>query len=106
MSKNNDTELAELRRENAQLRMENVEVVKLQMENAQLRAAMKQQDESIKALEHDRDSLFAEWDQNMANSTMGEPLRPLSSVSRVRKVPKAENFPNVVDPRHHSCPCR
>ena len=106
MSKN-DTELAKLRTENARLRRiieqqdaENADVTRLQLENENFKAAMKQQDESIKALEHDRNSLFAEWDANMAKSTKGEALRPLSSVSRVRKVPKAaeilENFPNVV----------
>jgi len=50
----------------------------------------------------EKKTLLDEWDHQMSASDKGEPLRPLSSVSRVRKMPKsafvgaAESAPQAV----------
>eukprot|EP00658_Telonema_sp_P-2_P070096 TRINITY_DN59711_c0_g1_i2.p1 TRINITY_DN59711_c0_g1~~TRINITY_DN59711_c0_g1_i2.p1 ORF type:complete len:452 (-),score=95.02 TRINITY_DN59711_c0_g1_i2:269-1624(-) len=43
----------------------------------------------IESHEADRLSIMDEWDQQLARMDKGEPLRPMASVSRVRKMPKS-----------------
>jgi len=101
MSKaDDDEERTELKMEVARLRAESNQMRALaqlaeaqrQQEAEQKLAAEKQIRElqaEIVSLSAERSTLLDEWDQQMASMDKGEPLRPLSSVSRVRKMPKS-----------------
>lgn len=76
-------------KEKAELR---AQVAELKKERAAFERRIQRQNDKINKLRNERNTLLGEWDEQMANADKGEPLRPLSSVSRVRKMPKAADL--------------
>ena len=91
--KERDQELARRRAEVAQLRAESEKAVQ---RRAVTDARIKDLQAEIQSRDEERASLLSQWDQQMALADKGQPLRPLSSVSRVRKMPKSA-FSGVSD---------